>query len=145
MKIIICGSRNITDIKYVNRAMRDSGFDKKITCLLSGHAKGVDTLGERWRNEQNVTRQKPIELKIFIPDWENLKAPGAKIKVNDFGKEYNCVAGFDRNQLMVDEADAVLAITTGTNGTEDCVERAKKKCIPIYYVNIHKGIERFNA
>jgi len=116
--------------------MKDSGYDKKITVLLSGHASGVDTLGERWRNQQNIGRSTPIELKMFIPEWDNLKTIGAKIRINDFGRTYNCLAGFDRNQLMVDEADAVVVIITQSSGTEDCSTRAVEKGIPVFILKV---------
>ena len=46
MKVIIAGSRDITDYSLVCRAISESKFD--ITEVISGTARGVDTLGEKW-------------------------------------------------------------------------------------------------
>ena len=43
MKVIIAGSRNFTDYKVLQDAIKNSGF--KITEVVSGGAKGVDSLG----------------------------------------------------------------------------------------------------
>ncbi len=46
MKVIIAGSRNITDYSLVKTAIQESAFE--IDCVVSGMAKGVDSLGESW-------------------------------------------------------------------------------------------------
>ena len=45
MKVIIAGSRGITDGRLVSAAVAASGFD--ITEVVSGTCHGVDQLGER--------------------------------------------------------------------------------------------------
>jgi len=60
---IIAGSRWITDYQALCRSIEISGF--RITEVVSGTAKGVDTLGERW------ARERGIPIKQFVPDWQN--------------------------------------------------------------------------
>ena len=46
MKVIIAGSRSITDATIVEKAINESGIT--ITEMVCGGASGVDTLGEEW-------------------------------------------------------------------------------------------------
>ncbi len=75
MKTIIAGSRDITDYSLVCRAISESKFN--ITEVISGTARGVDTLGEKWVADNK------IPVKKFFPNWS-------------IGKQ----AGFLRNLLM---------------------------------------------
>ena len=61
MKVIIAGSRNIVDYEVVKEAIEESQFT--IKKVVSGGAKGVDALGERYADEMN------IPLVIFFADW----------------------------------------------------------------------------
>lgn len=89
MRVIIAGSRSVTDPHEVNRAIIDSGF--VITEVVSGGCYGPDTFGEQWAARQG------IPVKRFPADW------------NKHGK----AAGPLRNQEMVDYADAVIAVWDG--------------------------------
>jgi hypothetical protein len=52
MKIIIAGSRSMTDPSIVDDAIRDSRF--QITEVVSGGATGVDTLAEIWAEQKGI-------------------------------------------------------------------------------------------
>jgi len=86
MKVIIAGSRTITDQAIVDNAMEEAEFD--VTEVVSGRARGVDTLGEYWAIMRNV----PII--IFPANW----------------KLYGRSAGILRNQQMSHYADALVAV-----------------------------------
>ena len=60
MKTIIAGSRDLTDYNLVKLAVEESGFE--IAEVVSGGARGVDRLGERWAKEHGVP------IKRFIPE-----------------------------------------------------------------------------
>jgi predicted Rossmann fold nucleotide-binding protein DprA/Smf involved in DNA uptake len=62
MKVIVAGSRDITDYVWVLRAISEAKF--KITEIVSGGAKGVDSLGEMYAKENG------IPLKVFPADWK---------------------------------------------------------------------------
>jgi len=95
MKILVCGSRNITDFQTVFEAISDSQFD--VTEIISGGAKGIDSLAEKYA-EQTATL-----IQVFKSDW------------NKFGKR----AGLIRNTQMVDACDAVIAVWDGkSKGTD---------------------------
>lgn len=117
MKVIIAGSRSITNIKVVIKTIVSfyeffSGIDE----VVSGHAKGVDRLGEEWAKVHN------IPIKLFPTKWDDLDSLGAVIKINSEGKKYNTMAGFQRNRKRGEYADALIAIWDGkSKGTQHMI------------------------
>jgi len=117
MKIIIAGSRNITDKYRINQAIFN-GIKKLISIdkineveIISGCARGVDEEGEHW------ARSLGLKVLHFPADWDK------------FGKR----AGFLRNKEMIDVADGLIAIWDGeSKGTQHTINLAKDKGIPIH-------------
>lgn len=111
MKVIIAGSRSITDTEAVEAAVLRSPFS--ITEVISGHAAGVDTIGEA------LSHKLQAKLVIFHANW----------------RLYGKSAGFTRNSEMADYADALILIWNGlSRGSADmkrCMEERKK---PIFEV-----------
>ena len=106
---IIAGGRDINDYQLVLDAVKESGFD--IGTVVSGGAKGVDTLGEMY-SEQNM-----LNLKIFRPDWDT----------------HGRAAGPIRNRKMAENAEALIAIWDGkSRGTKNMIETAKKLGLLVY-------------
>lgn len=124
IRCIIAGSRTITDYGLICAAIKESGFN--IFEVVSGKAKGVDSMGERWAKENGIL------TKEFPAKWNDLTHPKALLKRNSQGKLYDARAGFRRNQDMADYATHLIAITTGSSGTEDMIERAKKENLTIF-------------
>jgi hypothetical protein len=111
MKVIVAGSRGILDYSIVEKAIKASGFE--VTEIVSGGARGVDQLGERWAREHDVA------IRQFLPDW------------NTHGKS----AGFIRNDLMVKHAQGLICIWDGSSrGTKHTLAQALKKGIPVHLV-----------
>lgn len=109
MKTIIAGSRDVTEYNWVRIAVEESGFE--ITEVVSGGARGVDRLGERYAKENDIS------IKRFIPDWDGL------------GKK----AGHVRNREMGDYADALIAIWDGVSkGTKGMIDYANNKGLEVY-------------
>ena len=124
MKVIIAGSRDVTDYFVVKAACEESGFE--FTEVVSGKAPGADSLGEWYANEIDV----PIAE--FPADWKNLDAPGAIVKRNKHGA-YNAAAGFARNKKMAEYGDALVAIWIGgSRGTKNMIELARKAGLSIF-------------
>ena len=116
MKLAIVGGRDFNDYDLLLETMglfyeAHSSFDT----LISGGAKGADSLGERWAIYWKI----PIER--YLPDW------------NKYGR----AAGFIRNQDIVDACDMVLAFWDGkSRGTQDTIakaQKAKKSTFIVYY------------
>ena len=124
MKVIIAGSRNIQDFFAVANAIDYSKF--KITEVVSGGAKGVDKLGEDWAKSSNTP------CKVFKAAWDELDAPGARVKTGPYGN-FNSRAGFDRNKLMAEYADALIAVWDGkSKGTQNMIDIMKAFGKPVH-------------
>ncbi len=102
MKVIIAGSRDITDYDLVCRAVIASGFE--ITEVVSGECRGVDKLGERWA-----------------------RSHGIKIEPFAYLRKLGSRGGPVRNEQMAKYADALIAIPRAgkSDGTDDMIRRAK--------------------
>lgn len=108
MKVIIAGSRDITDYSIVYSAFASCPFD--ITEIVSGCAKGVDSLGEQ------IGSLCLIPVCKFPADW------------NKHGK----AAGPIRNKQMAEYADAAIVIHNGSKGSLNMIEQMKKLNKPVY-------------
>jgi hypothetical protein len=112
MKIIIAGSRGVTDYEVVRQAIIQSGYWKQFGSdieVVSGTARGVDLLGEEFAERNN------LKVDRFPADW-----------VTD-GR----AAGHIRNRVMGDWAKKhdgrLLAIWDGrSRGTKGMIEYAQQ-------------------
>lgn len=76
--------------------------------IISGMAKGADTLAVKFANKYNLA------LKKFPADWNNLNASPCRVITNSYGS-YNALAGHKRNRDMAvyassDDAFGVLVL-----------------------------------
>ena len=97
------------------------------TVIIHGGARGADTLADQWAIANHVAFEQ------YKPDWTDMSQP-CVVKYNNSG-QYNALAGFKRNQRMIDEGkpDIVLACIGG-RGTADMIKRAKDAGIPVVHV-----------
>ena len=113
MKVIIAGSRGITSYEDVCQAVIDSGFE--ITEIVSGTARGADTLGELLAIRCNI----PIK-----------RMPAAWHK---YGKQ----AGMIRNLDMASYADALIVVWDGcSKGTENMIRTASEMGLKVHIHDI---------
>lgn len=129
MKVIIAGSRGISDVGYIKEAVEASGFE--VTEVVSGTAAGVDRLGECYAMDEG------LDLSRFPADWKNVSAPGAVIKMGHYG-QYNAIAGHQRNKQMGDYADALIAVWDGkSKGTLNMIKYMQSlgKQVSVYNIN----------
>ena len=111
MKVIIAGSRTITDYEIVKTAIKNSGWLDKMTVIVSGCARGVDKLGLRFAKENNISTAE------FPADW----------------KKYGRGAGYRRNAEMANYGDALIAVIQNNSvGTTDMISRMVDKGKPAY-------------
>lgn len=106
MKLLIAGSRTISDYSIVRNFL--DGWPKKheITHIVSGGAQGVDGLALRYAKENNLL------IKLYLPEW------------GVFGR----AAGPIRNQKMLADSDLLLAVWDGeSRGTLDMIKRWKEQ------------------
>lgn len=108
-RVIIAGGRDYHNYDTLLEAIEEAPF--RITTVVCGGAKGVDSLGERYAQEMNL----PIQY--FYPDWDL----------------HGRAAGPIRNGKMAENADALLAIWDGkSRGTKNMIETARKRKLLVY-------------
>ena|SRR3990170_1629361 len=112
MKTIIAGSRTVTNYDTLKQAVKESGFE--ITEIVSGGARGADSLGEKYAKENN------IPMKIFPAEWD----------------KHGKAAGYIRNEQMaeyVGEAGQLIALHLNeSRGTAHMISLAKKNGLKIF-------------
>lgn len=114
MKTIIAGSRNVPNVYYIAHAIELCRWEREITTVVSGAARGADKFGEQWAKERNI----PIDpYPVTSSDWERL------------GKS----AGYKRNEVMADNADALIAVWDGkSKGTKNMIDIAERKGLAVF-------------
>ena len=110
--VIIAGSREFDDYALLrdvcDRVLENKVADGYKITIISGHAKGADTLGEQYASERGY------DIKIFPADWDK------------FGKR----AGYLRNKKMAEIGNVLIAffaIGAESKGTQNMVNIAKEK------------------
>lgn len=108
-KVAVVGSRGFDDYT----ALVEQLDALEIDMIVSGGAAGADSLAERYAAEHG------IPTRIHLPDW----------------KRYGRSAGVQRNRLIVEDADIVLAfwdgVSKGTASTIRLAQKAGKRLIVV--------------
>lgn len=126
MKVIIAGSRSITDIVHVRQAIKMADYD--ITTIISGMARGVDTLGVQWAIENDI----PYE------EYPAIWRPNGI---------YNPNAGYERNVVMSHIGDLLICVWDGmSNGSNHMMKcmRSLNKPVYLHDVSIPPSINLFD-
>lgn len=115
IKLLIAGTRTFNDYHLLQNIL--SKVKSEIIEIVSGTARGADTLGERYAMEHN------IPIKRFYPDWDS------------FGKR----AVMLRNREMAKYTDKAIVFWDGeSRGTKNMIDEMKKlnkEVIIVYYKN----------
>lgn len=115
-KVVIFGSRDFNNYELLKEKCDVYLQNKKEThhiIIVSGHARGADTLGEQYAKE------KDYELETYPADWDK------------YGKK----AGFIRNEQMGDIANAAIGFWDGkSHGTKHMIDYCKNKGLDVRVV-----------
>ena len=113
MNVAVVGSRSFNNYEALEQVLFSAtSFDDTI---ISGGAKGTDTLAEKFANDNG------IKLKVIEANWDG----------------YGKMAGFIRNDKIIEEADYLIAFWDGySKGTKDSIEKARKKGIDVLTIAI---------
>lgn len=131
MRVIIAGCRGIDDYSLIAEAVNSSNFD--IDVVVSGMARGVDSLAVQYAINNG------IEFDPYPADWDNLSVDNVVVRRNQCGLYYNALAGFNRNKLMAENAEALIAIWDGrSSGTQDMIHQAETHGLQIHIHRIDK-------
>ena len=110
-KVAVIGSRGFDSYETLSKILDDN---LNISEIISGGAKGADSLGARYATERG------IPVTIFRPDWDK------------YGKR----AGFIRNTDIVTAADIIVAFWDGeSKGTANSIATAGRLGKPIITIN----------
>jgi hypothetical protein len=106
MRVIIAGGREFRDYDLLKQKCGKYLCEYAEVTVVSGGAKGADELGQRFAEETGC------ELKVYPADWDT----------------YGKAAGFIRNKVMAENAEALIAFWDGRSpGTKHMIEEAEKK------------------
>lgn len=122
MRVIIAGSRSISDYRAVESAVEASKLAP--TRILSGGASGDDGLGGEWAVRNGV------DLQVYKADW----------------KLFRSRAGRFRNLQMVLKADALIAVWDGAStGTAHMIESALASNLLVFVSIVGIGSKWLNT
>lgn len=100
--LAVVGSRSFYDYRRMYEVLADF----KLRGVISGGARGADTLAERYAKERGLS------LMVFRTDWER----------------YGRNAGFRRNLQVLQKADEVVAFWDGESpGTAYTIRTARRQ------------------
>jgi hypothetical protein len=119
LKVIIAGSRTETRFGQLLHAINGCGWPiASFAEVVSGGARGVDHLGERWAEIVG------IKVKRFPAKWHT----------------YGSAAGRQRNIEMAVYANALIAVWDGSSpGTRHMIETAERMGLKVFVYRIRSG------
>ena len=115
-KVIVADGRDFADYAYLKEKLDEvfgslGDLDSHPIEIISGMAKGADTLGIRYAEEHKLT------MVLYPANW----------------KKYPRMAGILRNMNMLVTATHLVAFWDGkSHGTKHMIEIAKAKGIPVW-------------
>ena len=112
----IVGSRNFTDYDMFCRHVDEFVKNNHVTSIVSGGARGADSMAERWAHEHNVP------IMVYHAEWT----------------KYGRSAGPRRNMKIVADSSYILAFPSKDgHGTQNTIAFASKKGIMVvtHYVD----------
>jgi hypothetical protein len=119
MRVAVVGGRDFTDYGLMKATLAPL----KISHIVSGGAKGADTLAIQYAKEN------AIPYTEFIPDWY----------INGV---FDKTAGFTRNKKIVRASEVVYAFWNGkSKGTKSTIDFANKigvKCFVVTYETFYE-------
>lgn len=119
-KIAIVGSRNFNDYGRVENIVKEFLILHKEIEIVSGGAKGADSLAEQVANNLN------LDFKVFLP-----------LHKKDKNVQYNPKYFFDRNKEIVEYSDIIIAFWDyKSKGTKHTIDYSKRKKKSVFIIKI---------
>lgn len=110
-RIAIIGSRTFNDYDLLSKTLEP--YKDGISLIVSGGARGADSLGEKWAKENKKS------TRIFLPEW----------------KKHGKSAGYIRNKDIVKNSDGVIAFWDGqSKGTQHSFKLCDEMNVPLKIV-----------
>jgi hypothetical protein len=107
--VLVCGQRDFSNKEYLYRVLDDLRMFHSITRIVSGAAKGADTLAVQWAIERGIAYSE------YPANW----------------KQFGLAAGPIRNQKMLDSENPDFTVAfyeckEKSKGTRDMVKKSLK-------------------
>ena len=117
LRVIIAGGRDFANYELL-KEKADYYLSKQKAegaeiIIVSGTARGADKLGERYAEERGY------KIDRYPANWDL------------YGKS----AGYKRNEVMAENADALIACWNGSRGTKHMIDIANAKGLKVRIVN----------
>ena len=112
MRVIIAGSRTVTDMAELEKAITASGF--QITSIVCGGAIGADKLGEKYAYVND------IPITYFLPDWDT------------HGKKAGPIRNSEMANYVGSEGAAIILWDGISKGSQDMINKASAKGLKVY-------------
>ena len=118
MKVIIAGSRDFNNYELLrNKCNRILSNVKEDITIVSGKARGADSLGEKYAKE------KGYKIEEYAANWDN----------------YGKAAGYIRNEQMAKNADYLIAFWDGeSRGTKHMIDLATDNNLHVRIIKYKK-------
>ena len=115
----------IEDIRTGPLRLNGGQDDNWVNYIISGGARGADRMGEMYAHKHGK------DLRIIKPNWH----PNGI---------YNPSAGYDRNEVMAEDAHALIAIWDGeSNGTKHMIDTMYNQYKPVVVINVKEQTRKF--
>lgn len=112
MKAIICGGRDYSDYLTLSICLDNCHKWWKFKLVITGGAKGADSLAHRWAKDKNIPTQ------VMPADWDT----------------HGRSAGPIRNQAMLNEHPDIVIAFKGGVGTEHMISIARRAGVPVFII-----------
>ena len=125
-KVAVIGSRSFNDREKLYSVLTKN--KAKIKLIVSGGARGADTLATQWATDYGVP------YLVFPALWRNPETLA-----------FDRGAGFRRNRLIVEYADHVIAFWDGVSGgTQNSIDIARQLNKPVTIISFESVQEAEN-
>lgn len=109
MNLAVVGSRTFSDWNLLNQTLSEFHHKTPISKVVSGGARGADSLAEKWAKINN------IPVTVFPAQWD----------------KYGRSAGMIRNKLIISASDHCIAFWDGVSrGTKNDIELCQRLNVP---------------
>ncbi len=114
MILAVVGSRTFSNYKLLDETLSRFHQTTPITKIVSGGARGADSLATTWANENN------IPVTVYLAEW----------------RKYGRSAGMIRNRLIISDCEHCIAFWDGVSrGTRNDIDLCQRLNVP--YTIIH--------
>lgn len=155
MICIVTGSRDFENefkfTEFINKSIVEFQYKRPFSLrnltVIHGGARGTDFLASSWY-KRYAPKYGFKDIKVFPAQWDKINRDSV-VGYNVYhGGAYNKLAGFERNQRMIEyatknpkEGAFLVAVLFGqSKGTKDCIKRAMDAGIDVFTMRVNRRL-----